>query len=276
MTTFMFPGQGSQHKGMGADFFTEFTHEIHIADEILGYSIVDLCLNDPQQLLSRTEYTQPALYVVESLMYKAKQNQGLFPDYCIGHSLGEYAALYAAGAFDFPTGLRLVQKRGSLMSQVSGGGMLAVVDLAAERIKILLESQGLKSIDFANFNSKRQIVLSGPAQDIHKAYEILSVEAMMCVPLNVSGAFHSRYMEKAAQEFAQFIDQFSFSELQATVIANVNAEPYTLDTIKGNLVNQITHPVLWTEIIQYVKNKGESEFVEVGPGNVLTRLLAQQ
>jgi len=272
----MFSGQGSQHKGMGADFFTEFTHEIHIADEILGYSIVDLCLNDPQQLLSRTEYTQPALYVVESLMYKAKQNQGLFPDYCIGHSLGEYAALYAAGAFDFPTGLRLVQKRGSLMSQVSGGGMLAVVDLAAERIKILLESQGLKSIDFANFNSKRQIVLSGPAQDIHKAYEILSVEAMMCVPLNVSGAFHSRYMEKAAQEFAQFIDQFSFSELQATVIANVNAEPYTLDTIKENLVNQITHPVLWTEIIQYVKNKGESEFVEVGPGNVLTRLLAQQ
>ena len=159
------------------------------------------------------------------------------------------------------------------MAQEHGGGMLAVINLAAERIKTLLDANHLGSIDFANYNSANQIVLSGSAGDIEKANQVLSKEAMMCVPLKVSGAFHSRYMASAAQVFEHFINEFTFSPLQCSVISNVTAQPYTDATVKENLVKQITHPVRWRETISYLKNLGEIEFKEVGPGTVLTRLL---
>ena len=274
MTAFMFPGQGSQVKGMGANLFAQFSVEVNQANDILGYPIEDLCLNNPQ-LLANTAYTQPALYVVEVLSYQA-QYATLQPTFCIGHSLGEYAALYVAGAFDFLTGLRLVQKRGALMSAAKAGGMLAVINLDATRITTLLQQHDLNSIDFANYNSSRQIVLSGPAEDISKANNILSKEALMCVPLQVSGAFHSRYMESAAKEFEHFLQEFTMLPLRTQVIANVTAQPYTNESIKDNLIKQITSPVRWSESISYIKNQDETEFIEIGPGNVLTKLMAQQ
>jgi malonyl CoA-acyl carrier protein transacylase len=271
----MFPGQGSQIKGMGSDIFAQFPQELRIAQEILGYSIEELCINDANQQLGNTAYTQPALFVVEALAFKAKSTNGNKPEYLIGHSLGEYAALFAAGAFDFSTGLKLVQKRGELMAKASGGGMLAVVNLPTERIKSLLQLNELNTIDFANYNSMKQTVLSGPAADILSAKEILAKEALMCVPLKVSGAFHSRYMEPAAKEFEQFLNQFTMTNLHCQVIANVTAQPYTDSTIKENLVQQISNPVRWAETISYIKNLGGTEFIEIGPGNVLTRLMAQ-
>lgn len=275
MTIYMFPGQGSQAKGMGIELFSYFPEQIKQADEVLGYSIKELCLEDPKQQLSHTEYTQPALYVIEALSFLARAAEEPMPEYLIGHSLGEYAALFAAGAFDFVTGLKLVQKRGELMAQASGGGMLAVINLTEDRIRFLLRVNGLDSVDFANFNSPKQIVLSGPAVDIAKANDLLASEALMCVPLKVSGAFHSRYMQSAADEFAKFIAPFQFSPLQSQVIANVSSELYSDNMVKDNLVKQITHPVRWTETIRYLKNQGETVFIEVGPGNVLTRLAAQ-
>ncbi|QMT60572.1 ACP S-malonyltransferase [Legionella sp. PC997] len=275
MTTYMFPGQGSQAKGMGIELFSHFPEQIKQADDILGYSIKDLCLNDPKQQLGNTEYTQPALYIVEALSFLARAAEEPLPQYLIGHSLGEYAALFAAGAFDFVTGLKLVQKRGELMAKASGGGMLAVINLPEDRIKFLLRVNGLDSVDFANFNSPKQIVLSGLAADIAKANELLASEALMCVPLKVSGAFHSRYMQGAADEFAQFIAPFEFAPLKTQVIANVTAEPYSDKMIKDNLVKQIVHPVRWTETVSYLKNQGETVFIEVGPGKVLTRLVTQ-
>ncbi|WP_392536964.1 ACP S-malonyltransferase [Legionella sp. 227] len=275
MTIYMFPGQGSQAKGMGIELFSYFPEQIKQADEVLGYSIKELCLEDPKQQLSHTEYTQPALYVIEALSFLARAAEEPMPEYLIGHSLGEYAALFAAGAFDFVTGLKLVQKRGELMAQASGGGMLAVINLTEDRIRFLLRVNGLDSVDFANFNSPKQIVLSGPAVDIAKANDLLASEALMCVPLKVSGAFHSRYMQSAADEFAKFIASFQFSPLQSQVIANVSSELYSDNMVKDNLVKQITHPVRWTETIRYLKNQGETVFIEVGPGNVLTRLAAQ-
>lgn len=274
MSVYMFPGQGSQVKGMGADLFGKFPTEVQLANDILGYSIADLCINDPLQQLMNTQYTQPALYVVEALAFLARQSAPK-PNFCIGHSLGEYSALFAAGCFDFTTGLKLVKKRGELMAQASGGGMLAVINLPVERARVLLQANGLGSIDFANYNSNSQIVLSGPAADIAKANDVLSKEAMMCVPLRVAGAFHSRYMLDAANEFASYIQQFEFTEPHIQVIANVTAEPYTQALIKDYLVRQITSPVRWTDIIRYLKQKGESEFLEVGPGNVLARLMSQ-
>ncbi|HRD70669.1 MAG TPA: ACP S-malonyltransferase [Legionella sp.] len=274
MITYMFPGQGSQFKGMGEDLFAQFPDEIALAQDILGYSIYDLCVNDPEQLLNNTAYTQPALFVVEALSYQSKYSHTK-PEYCIGHSLGEYAALYVAGAFDFATGLKMVQKRGKLMALATGGGMLAVVGLPVDRIKELLEQNGIDTVDFANYNSNKQTVLSGLAIDISRANEVLAKEAMMCVPLNVSGAFHSRYMEPAAKEFAAYIEQFQMSPLKCQVIANVSGLPYTDEIIHENLVKQIYNPVHWSDIIKYIKGKGESEFIEVGPGNVLTRLMSQ-
>lgn len=275
MTTYMFPGQGSQVKGMGAELFDQFPEQTAIADQVLGYSIKELCVNDPGQQLGKTDHTQPALYVVEALTFLARKKDGVIPAYCIGHSLGEYSALFAAGAFDFRTGLELVKKRGELMAKASGGGMLAVIDLSPDRIKSLLQTHELNSIDFANFNSSRQVVMSGPAADIAKANEVLSKEAMMCVPLQVSGAFHSRYMQSAAEEFERFIAPIAFSPLKIMVIANVTAEPYTDAIIKDNLVKQMTHSVRWTDIIRVLKSNGETEFLEIGPGTVLTRLMAQ-
>ncbi len=272
MTVYMFPGQGSQIRGMGVGLFSQFPELVKQANDFLGYSIEELCVNDLKQQLGNTEYTQPALYVVETLSFLAKRNDGILPKYCIGHSLGEYAALFAAGGFDFITGLKLVKKRGELMAKSLGGGMLAVINLRLERIKYLLQTQGLDLIDFANFNSETQVVLSGTAADINKANQVLSKEAMMCVPLNVSGAFHSRYMQSAADEFAQFIAPFELLPLHTQVISNATAQPYTDDAIKENLIKQITSPVRWTEILGYVKNKGETECIEIGPGTVLTRL----
>jgi malonyl CoA-acyl carrier protein transacylase len=275
MTVYMFPGQGSQAKGMGIELFSHFPEQIKQADDFLGYSIKELCLHDPKEQLAHTEYTQPALYVIEALSSLARASEEAIPNYLVGHSLGEYAALFTAGAFDFITGLMLVQKRGELMAQARNGGMLAVINLAEDRIKFLLQTNGLESIDFANFNSPKQIVLSGLAEDIVKAHEVLSAEAMMCVPLKVSGAFHSRFMQAAANEFERFIATVELSPLQTPVIANVTAKPYSANTIKENLVKQICSPVRWTETIQYLKNQGETVFIEVGPGNVLTRLVAQ-
>lgn len=274
MATFMFPGQGAQRKGIGEQLFDKFPQQVQQANDILGYSIQELCLFDTQGQLNNTQYTQPALYVVEALSYLERINSSSPPTYCIGHSLGEYSALFAAGAFDFETGLRLIKKRGELMAKCTDGGMLAVVDLPIERLLALLKLYHLDTIDCANLNSPKQTVLSGPSDDIAKAKEILSTEAQMCIILPVSGAFHSRLMQGAAQEFSQFIEQFAFSSPHITVIANATAQPYNAENIKDNLTKQIDHTVRWTETINYLHQQGETEFIEIGPGNVLTRLLA--
>jgi malonyl CoA-acyl carrier protein transacylase len=276
MSVYMFPGQGAQIKGMGAELFKQFPEQVNQANELLGFSIEELCLSDQAQQLGKTQYTQPALYTVEVLSIMAINRNKEEHNFFIGHSLGEYAALFAAGAFDFITGLKLVQKRGALMAQAHGGGMLAVINLDHNKIKELMDTFTLNSIDFANFNSKKQVVLSGQAEDINKLSEIIAKQqGALCIPLSVSGAFHSRYMQSAAKEFEQFIEPLKLNLLHDTVIANATAQPYTETILKDNLVKQITHPVRWVETIAYLKNKGESHFIEIGPGTVLARLMDQ-
>ncbi|BBB93461.1 MAG TPA: ACP S-malonyltransferase [Methylomusa anaerophila] len=276
MITYVFPGQGSQTKGMGGTLFDEFKELTTQASDILGYSIKELCLEDPQANLGQTQYTQPALYVVNALSYQKKiQETGKKPDFVAGHSLGEYDALFAAGAFDFGTGLKLVQKRGELMSRATGGGMAAVIGLNAEQIANVLKQNNLQSIDLANFNSPAQIVISGLREDINKAQPIFegTQGVQMFIPLKTSGAFHSRYMEEAKREFTAFINSFAFSRLTIPVISNVHARPYQESEIAQNLIEQITHPVKWTDSIRYLMSLGDMEFAEVGPGKVLTGLV---
>lgn len=272
----MFPGQGSQKAGMGTELFERFAEHTRQADAILGYSIRDLCVEDADENLVLTQYTQPALYVVNALTYLAKlEDSGhQLPDYVAGHSLGEYNALFAAGSFDFETGLKLVQKRGELMSQAQPGGMAAVIRMEPEAIKKVLEDNNLTSLDMANFNEPAQTVISGPRADIEAAEPIFKeAGAFKYAILKVSSAFHSRYMQDAKEAFESFLNNFTLRDPAIPVISNVEARPYESGKAKQMLADQITHSVRWTDTINYLMDQGETEFEEVGPGKVLGGLL---
>lgn len=273
----LFPGQGAQSKGMGKTLFEAYPEETRKASEILGYSIETLCLDDPQDQLNQTQFTQPALYVVGALGYFQRRDANdpsARPDYCLGHSLGEYNALLAAGVFDFETGLRLVMKRGQLMASASGGAMAAVVRVGSARIQQVLEANGLDAIDLANFNTPTQTVISGPADTMARAVEIFGKEKILAMPLKVSAAFHSRYMRDAQQDFATFLKDFNLQAPRVSVIANATARPYEADSIADTLSAQIASPVLWTASVNKVLEAGEVDFVEVG-SSILTKMVKE-
>lgn len=274
MLTWVFPGQGSQKKGMGGSLFDEYAPLTEKADAILGYSIKKLCIEDPAQQLNQTQFTQPALYVVNALSWlKKREMDGRDPDYLAGHSLGEYNALLAAGGVDFETGLKLVKKRGELMSRASGGAMAAVLNATEEKILELMNFSGLSKVDIANYNAPSQIVISGQAGDIERSLKIFRDAGITCIPLPVSGAFHSRHMHDARRAFKEFLKDFEFSELTIPLISNVIARPYEQAEILPNLADQITHSVRWSESIRYLMGRGHMDFEEIGPGRVLTNLI---
>ncbi|AYC19643.1 Polyketide biosynthesis malonyl CoA-acyl carrier protein transacylase PksC [Dickeya dianthicola] len=274
MQVYMFPGQGSQQRGMGAGLFGQFADLTRIADEILGYSIETLCLDDPDGNLNRTQYTQPAIYVVNALSYfKKLEETGTRPDFVLGHSLGEFNALLAAECFDFATGLKLVKKRGELMGQADGGGMAAVLGANETQVRELLKTKRLDHIDLANFNTPSQIVISGPRDDIMNAADDFEQSNIRYVPLNTSGAFHSRLMRGSMEKFEQYLQNFRFSALKIPVIANTTARPYQDETLFTCLAQQIASPVRWTESIQYLMSLGTVEFTELGHGEVVSGLV---
>ena len=277
ITAYLFPGQGSQTVGMGEELFEKYPDLVSTADSILGYSLKALCLEDPDKTLGLTQFTQPALYAVSALEYlKITGESGKKPDFLAGHSLGEYAALFAAGAFDFETGLRLVQKRGELMGEASGGGMAAVIGLDSKRVQEILKSTGVDTVEVANYNSPAQTILSGLVDDLDKIADTFKdAGARRFLPLNVSAAFHSRYMGEAQKAFASFLQQVSFKNLEIPVISNVTALPYKNEEIRDNLEKQLTSSVRWQESVEYLLAQGECEFREIGPGNVLTKLVQQ-
>src|SRR5580765_272109 len=283
MIAFIFPGQGSQKRGMGQGLFDEVREYAAVEkeiDAILGYSLRKLCLEDTENRLKETQFTQPCLYVVNALHYYKAVSQGTRPAYVAGHSLGEYNALLAAGVFDFLTGLRLVKKRGELMSQARNGGMAAVIGLSGSTITRLIKENGLASLDVANFNAPTQVVLSGPVEDIKHAAPIFEKGgARMYMPLQVSAAFHSRYMADAAKAFSDFLAPMSFTAPQMPVVANATAQLYPAynasESVKSLMVRQITNSVQWTQSIRLLLGQGVTQFSEMGPGNVLTRLVQQ-
>jgi malonyl CoA-acyl carrier protein transacylase len=283
MHVFVFPGQGSQRRGMGSDLFDnvpEFTSAEKEIDELLGYSVRKLCLEDQDSQLSQTQYTQPCLYVVNALHYYKGLAAGQRPEYLAGHSLGEYNALMAAGAFDFVTGVRLVRKRGELMAKAKNGAMAAVIGLSSEVVMRQIALHQLKALDVANYNSPTQVVISGLEDDIKRAGPIMEeAGAKLYVPLPVSAAFHSRNMAEAADEFDKFLGGFEFQNLKTPVVSNVTGQAYpsgaTSALIRSLLVKQMVRPVLWMQSVRYLLSKGAPTFSELGPGDVLTRLISQ-
>lgn len=274
MKTYMFPGQGSQARGMGGELFDAFPELTAKADEVLGYSIRELCLEDPRKELNKTQFTQPALFVVNALSYCKRVEENGAPDFLAGHSLGEFNALLAAECFDFETGLRLVKKRGELMSQATEGAMAAIVNATREQIETLLREKGLVDVDIANCNTPVQTVISGPAADIAACQDIFSFDRVMYVPLNTSGAFHSRLMVPAAQKFEAFLKKRKFSKPKIPVIANLTAQPYPDKAVVEYLTKQIHSSVLWSDSIHYLMSLSDQmEFVEVGHGDVLTKMI---
>ena len=267
----MFSGQGSQYKGMGKKLFSKYREQTDLASNILGYDLEELCIMDPHKQLRQTKYTQPALYTVNAFYYQDQVN-GNTPDYLMGHSLGEYNALLAAGAYDFETGLRLVQKRGELMDAASGGGMAAVIGVSIDQLERILTAEGLNTVDIANYNTPTQIVISGKAEEIESAITLLKAQKIRVVPLAVSAPFHSRYMKPAAEQFADFLKGFSFSRLKTPVISNVTARPYDNGHIADFLSRQINSSVQWIDSIRFLMGQECRDFEELG-SSILTKMV---
>ncbi len=239
------------------------------AADILGWSIVEIC-QSKEDKLSRTLYTQPCLYVVESILADLLKERGHHPDLLAGHSLGEYVALYTAGVFDFESGLRLVKRRAELMDNASDGMMAALLGFDRDQ----LEQQIAQTPDvvLANDNNAGQVVISGTPAAVETI--MATVKSKRAVKLNVSGAFHSPLMAEAAAEFQLVLDIVSFNTAKIPVSSNVDPEPSTDSaTLRERLVQQMTGSVRWREISLKLTEVGIERVVEVGPGKVLTGII---
>lgn len=270
-TVWVFPGQGSQAVGMGSDLGDLPIAQARLAQasEILGWSVVELCQGDATTL-SRTLYTQPCLYVIESILVDVLQARGDRPDLLAGHSLGEYVALYAAGVFSFAEGLRLVQRRAELMDHASGGVMAALLGYNPEQLYAQLEQ--IPGVVLANDNNAGQVVVSGTPEAVETLLQ--NVKAKRAVKLDVSGAFHSPLMAPAAAEFQTLLEAVPFSHANVPVLSNVDPSP-TIDAtiLKDRLSRQMTGSVRWREITLQLPLEGVDRIVEVGPGKVLTGIM---
>jgi malonyl CoA-acyl carrier protein transacylase len=274
MLTYVFPGQASQFVGMGEELLDDFRTLTLRSSDILGYDIKELCVRDPENKLAQTQYTQPAIFVVSALAYlKQFEITSKKSDFLAGHSLGEFAALFAAGVIDFETGLKLVQKRGELMSQSKSGSMAAVLNASIEEIQNILQKYNYDKIEIANYNSPEQVVLSGSAEQIDSAMEPFEAAGIRYICLPVSAAFHSSYMHEAQREFNAYMKQFNFKHARIPVIANATARPYEAGNEIQLLSDQITHSVRWTDTIDYLIEQGCMDYQELGPGQVLTDLI---
>ncbi|CAD5942508.1 Malonyl CoA-acyl carrier protein transacylase [Planktothrix tepida] len=270
-TAWIFPGQGSQKIGMGAGLFeqSDLKTKLELAENILGWSISEIC-SDPEDKISKTLYTQPCLYVVETLLVDRLKQEGQSPDYVAGHSLGEYVALYAAGVFDFETGLTLVKRRAELMDSADGGQMAALIGFNSEQLQEQI--QKTDNVVLANDNSAAQVVISGTPEAVDQV--LANIKVKRAVKLNVSGAFHSPLMAEAATEFQRILDEIPFNNAQVPVLSNVDPTPTTdASLLKQRLTQQMTGSVRWREICLQLSELEVQQVVEIGPGNVLTGLM---
>ncbi len=279
-TAFIFPGQGSQYVGMGKDWYENsdrVKRMYHRANEILGFDISKVCFEGPEEDLRQTAVTQPAIFLHSAVAFTSLEKKEF--NAAAGHSLGEYSALFAAGALDFEHTLMLVGLRGKLMQNAGDarpGTMSAVVGLEANVLEeVCRESSGEGVVQPANYNSPGQTVISGDVDAVHRAMELARTRGAKIVKeLVVSGAFHSPLMEAAREELKKAIDSAPIHDARVPVYANVTAKPVSsAEEIKDALVRQLTNPVRWQETVSNMSEGGINRFVEIGPGKVLQGLV---
>jgi [acyl-carrier-protein] S-malonyltransferase len=274
---FVFPGQGSQRVGMGREFLG---HPIGRdtfarADAILGFSLSAICLEGPEDLLTRTEVAQPAIFTVSHLAARMLDERGVRPTAVAGHSLGEYSALVVAGVMSFDDGLLVVRRRGELMAAIGDqveGAMAAIVNLTAEAVEeICHEVPG--QVEVANYNSPKQTVISGNLSAIDEAIALAKARGARAVRLNVAAPFHSSFMAPLADEMARVLADVEMHPPRIPIVTNITAEyAQTPQAIREALTRQIAGSVRWADSIRRLADDGVEATIEVGPGGVLTGL----
>ncbi|MGD2216789.1 MAG: ACP S-malonyltransferase [Gemmatimonadales bacterium] len=277
----LFPGQGSQHVGMGlelAEVYPAARQIFQRADEALGFTLSRLCWEGPEEELKQTENAQPAILVHGFAAWSVVSGDlGGRVRFGAGHSLGEFTAYTAAGSLRFEDAVRLVRRRGELMAASRAGTMSAIVGLGATDVEAIcgrVSGEG-KLVVAANYNSPQQIVISGEVEAVERVAELAEqAGAKMVRPLPVSGAFHSPLMADAEAGLREALEAVEFEDPEFPIVSNVTAEPVSdADTARNTLVRQLTAPVRWSEGVQRIAREGIGDFVELGPGKVLTGLL---
>ena len=281
-TAFLFPGQGAQAVGMGKDIYDSSDEARSIfteADSSLEFSLSDLCFNGPEETLTQTVNTQPAILTASIAMLRASQatlsSKFSQPSFVAGHSLGEYSALVAAGVLTFEEAVKLVRTRGQLMQEagnLQAGAMAAIIGIDESILADICNETG---VDMANLNAPDQIAISGAADAIQQAQDLATERgARRVVPLKVSAAFHSALMEPAVAPMREQLLNVSFKDAKTPVISNVTATELDIPAgLTDELSNQIRSSVQWFRSIQYMQAQGVTSYIEIGPGKVLTGLV---
>jgi [acyl-carrier-protein] S-malonyltransferase len=277
-TAYVFPGQGAQFPGMGKDLYecsAKAAEMFEQANDILGFRITDIMFEGTEEELKQTKVTQPAIFIHSVVM--AKMMEDFHPDMVAGHSLGEFSALTAVDALSFEDALKLVSQRAMAMQkacELQPSTMAAVIGGSTEVVEEACAAVEGEIVVPANFNSPGQIAISGTVRGVELASAALKEKVKLVTPLKVGGAFHSPLMEPARLELAEAINATEFKQPQCPIYQNVDAQPHTDPfEIKCNLIAQLTSPVCWTQSVQRMITDGAEEFVEVGPGKVLTGLI---
>ena len=285
MFSVIFPGQGSQLVGMGKNFFEKYSivkDFFKEADDALGLSLSEIILNGPKEKLDLTINTQPAIFLISYSIFtvmKKEFNLDLHKaKYFAGHSLGEYSALSSAGYLDFSDTIKLLRLRGDAMQNAVSegeGGMLAVLGSTVEKIeKILNENKDKFDVEIANDNSDGQIVLSGKTIDLENLIEILKLNRIKNIKLPVSAPFHCKLMKKATDIMKLEIEKINFKDAKNILISNVTAKEIpNKEELKNLLITQIENRVKWRESVNYMIKNGVNQFIEIGPGKVLSGLV---
>ena len=279
MKAYLFPGQGAQFVGMGKDLYEKSAKARELfekANEILGFRITDVMFNGTDEDLKQTKVTQPAIFLHSVILAKVLGDD-FKPDMAAGHSLGEFSALVAAGALSFEDGLKLVSARANAMQkacEVQPSTMAAILGLDDFTVEDVCE-QATDVVVPANYNCPGQLVISGTIAGVDYACEkLLAAGAKRALKLNVGGAFHSPLMQSAKMELEHAIAHTEIKAPVCPIYQNIDAKPYTdPEKIKHNLIEQLTGPVRWTQIVMHMLEDGATSFTEVGPGNVLQGLV---
>ena len=285
MFSIVFPGQGSQKIGMVKEFYEKYDLVKRLfkdADSILNVPITKIIFEGPEEKLNLTENTQPAIFLASYCIFQILKKEFGYDfkkfKYFAGHSLGEYSALACVGSISFEDTLKILQKRGKFMQEAvpSGEGtMLAVLGIASKELdKILIDNSKKYECYVANDNSKHQVVVSGLKKDINLLSDDLNVKKIKNLKLNVSAPFHCKYMKSASEKMTSYINDLNMNELEKPIISNVTAkETRSSKEIKSLLISQIEKKVRWLESVEYMINNGVNNFVEIGPGKVLSGLI---